>query len=227
MVENKVDALIISDLHLGSKVCQYKELISLLEQILSGEIKTDHLILNGDVFDSHDFRRLNKHHWKVLSLLRKLSDRIYVIWICGNHDGPAEIVSHLLGISVVDEYTIESAGRKILILHGHQFDHFIEAKPILTAFADMMYRLLQRIDTTHTVARIAKHNSKTFLRCAEKIEEGALKRMKERNCHAVCCGHTHLPICKSNYCNSGCWTEIPCHYLTINDGHVSLGAYQK
>ena len=57
----------------------------------------ERLILNGDVFDSIDFRRLKKSHWKVLSLLRKLSDELEIIWLCGNHDGSAEVVSHLLG----------------------------------------------------------------------------------------------------------------------------------
>ncbi len=222
-----MDALVISDLHLGSKVCQDKNLVSLLEKILSGEIETAHLVLNGDVFDSHDFRRLNKHHWKILNLLRKLSDRIHVVWICGNHDGPAEIISHLLGIDVFDEFVIESADQKILILHGHQFDRFIESRPILTGFADMIYRLLQRVDTSHTVARMAKHNSKTFLRCTEKIEKGALKRMAERGCDVVCCGHTHLPIHKSNYCNSGCWTELQCHYLTVDKGNVALEVFRR
>ena len=69
-----------------------------LERIADGELRTARLILNGDVFDSIDFRRLNKNHWKVLSLIRKLSDHLEIIWLCGNHDGSAEIVSHLLGV---------------------------------------------------------------------------------------------------------------------------------
>ena len=46
------------------------------------------------------FHRLRKWHWKVLSQLRKLSDEIETIWIIGNHDGPAEDISQLLGITV-------------------------------------------------------------------------------------------------------------------------------
>ena len=52
------------------------------------------------MFDSIDFRRLSKNHWKVLSLIRKLSDQIDIIWLYGNHDGSAEIISHLLGVTV-------------------------------------------------------------------------------------------------------------------------------
>ena len=106
------DAVIISDTHLGSDNCEARQLTRFLESILDGELLTQRLILNGDVFDSIDFRRLKKHHWKVLSLLRKLSDRIEISWINGNHDGPAEIISHLLGVEVRDEMILaEQAGR--------------------------------------------------------------------------------------------------------------------
>src|SRR5216684_2207970 len=127
-----LDALILSDIHLGSDNCQAKRVVRLLERIEEGEIRTARLILNGDVFDSIDFRRLSKAHWKVLSLIRKLSDRIEIIWLCGNHDGSAEIVSHLLGVTVMDDYVLHSGGASILILHGHVFDEFLDSHPLLT-----------------------------------------------------------------------------------------------
>src|SRR6516225_5289192 len=129
-----LDALVLSDLHLGSSNCQAKLLCELLEDIEEERLVTQQLILNGDVFDSIDFRRLTKNHWKVLSLLRKLSDQIEITWLCGNHDGSAEIISHLLGVTVKDEFVLVSGSRRILILHGHQFDDFIDAHPILTWF---------------------------------------------------------------------------------------------
>src|ERR1051325_10695892 len=92
------DALIISDLHLGAENCQAKPLVEFLQAILDGNLPARRLIINGDVFDSIDFRRLKKTHWKVLSQIRHLSDKIDVIWIAGNHDGPAEVVSPLLGV---------------------------------------------------------------------------------------------------------------------------------
>src|ERR1700722_2756262 len=121
-----LDAVILSDIHLGSDNCQAKNLVRLLDRIADGELRTRRLILNGDVFDSIDFRRLNKHHWKVLSLIRRLSDKLEITWLCGNHDGSAEIISHLLGVTVMDEFVLESASRRILILHGHRFDNFID-----------------------------------------------------------------------------------------------------
>ncbi len=169
------DAVLLSDIHLGSDNCQAKRICELLERIADGDLATARLILNGDVFDSIDFRRLKKSHWKILSLIRKLSDQIEILWLCGNHDGSAEIVSHLLGVAVRDDVVLESGGRRILILHGHVFDEFIDNHPVLTWLADSVYGLLQWIDRTHYFAKLAKRGSKTFLRCAMKIEERSIE----------------------------------------------------
>ncbi len=221
-----LDAVILSDLHLGSANCQSKQICHLLEQIVEGELRTARLILNGDVFDSIDFRRLNKNHWKVLSLIRKLSNDIEIIWLAGNHDGSAEIVSHLLGVTVQDDYVLETGGQKLLILHGHVFDEFIEAYPFITWLGDTIYRFLQWIDRTHHFAKMAKQGSKTFLRCARKIAQGAAKMAQRRGCNMVACGHTHNAVedfeQQVPYFNSGCWTELPCTYLTVTEGVVQL-----
>ncbi|HEV3142503.1 MAG TPA: UDP-2,3-diacylglucosamine diphosphatase [Gemmataceae bacterium] len=219
------DALIVSDIHLGSDVCQAKLFVDLLDQIKFCELQTRQLILNGDVFDSWDFRRLKKHHWKVLSHLRKLSDHLPITWINGNHDGPAEIVSHLLGVNVAEEHIFESGGKKVLALHGHQFDRFIDNHPILTALADFSYQMIQIMDRSFYWARLAKRRSKTFLRCSELIEQRALEYARKKSCDLVCCGHTHLEVeqpGKIGYFNSGCWTELPCSYLTVAEGEVRL-----
>jgi UDP-2,3-diacylglucosamine pyrophosphatase LpxH len=223
------EAIIISDLHLGSSNAQVFALRRFLLSIRQGDLATSQLILNGDVFDSHDFRRLKKHHWKILSLLRSMSDEIPIIWINGNHDGPAEVISSLIGVRFADEYILQSGDQRILILHGHQFDNFIDKHPIITAAADLVYRGLQRLDPTFRMARTAKRASKTFLRCSEMIELQARNYAAKLGCTAVCCGHTHLEVVKTDdpgYFNSGSWTEIPCGFLTVRDGTIALQHYQ-
>jgi UDP-2,3-diacylglucosamine pyrophosphatase LpxH len=226
------DAIIISDLHLGSENCQAKRLCDFLETVAAGGLgglATRKLILNGDVFDSFDFRRLKKKHWKALSLLRKLSDDLDIIWLCGNHDGTAEMVSHLLGVTVKDEYVLPTGSEQLLILHGHVFDSFIDEHPILTWLGDAIYFLLQRIDRTHTFAKWAKRSSKTFLHCANKIETGSIEAARKRNCTAVCCGHTHQAVARRegdvHYFNSGCWTEAPGTYVTVTRGAIQVHAF--
>jgi hypothetical protein len=91
MPQSSLDAVIISNIHLGCDNCQAKLVIRFLEDILAGCISTRRLIINGEVFDSIDFRRLKKTHWKVLSMIRHLLDKMKVIWTCGNHYRLAEL----------------------------------------------------------------------------------------------------------------------------------------
>jgi UDP-2,3-diacylglucosamine pyrophosphatase LpxH len=226
-----LDAVILSDLHLGSDNSQASRLCELLGRIHNSEMPTARLILNGDVFDSIDFRRLKKHHWKVLSLLRKLSDRVEIIWLAGNHDGTAETVSHLLGVRVDEEYALETGGRRALCLHGHTFDDFLYDHPILGWVGDCMYAFLQWIDRSHRLAKAAKKGSKTFLRSAQKIQERAIAHAARKNCDVVCCGHTHHPVISTtgpvHYFNSGCWTELPGTFLTASDGVFELHNFRS
>ncbi len=130
----------------------------------------------------------------------------------------------------MDDFILESSGRRLLILHGHVFDDFIDNHPIVTWLADVVYGFLQWIDRTHYFAKLAKRGSKTFLRCARKIEERSIETARRRNCNAVCCGHTHAATAHTEqpvaYYNSGCWTELPCTYLTVDDGAVRLHEFQ-
>jgi UDP-2,3-diacylglucosamine pyrophosphatase LpxH len=225
IIPSEADAIILSDLHLGSPNCQALRLSAFLQKLVQQDVHTNELVLNGDVFDSMDFRRLKKHHWRVLSLLRRLSDTVPITWVCGNHDGPAEMISHLLGVTVVDLHTVQSGGQKVLVLHGHQFDDFVETHPGITWLADLVYRFLQYIDKTHRVARFAKANSKIFLRCTQKVRLGAIDHAKQFSVNGVCCGHTHhaeVVDGEVQYANSGSWTESPCTYLSISGGTIRL-----
>ncbi len=214
-----LDALVISDIHLGSDACLAERVAEFLEQVPE---KTSRLILNGDVFDSIDMRRLTKHHWHVLSRLRKMSDDVEVIWLAGNHDGPAEVISHLLGVRVMKDYIMESGDQRILILHGDRFDRFIDDHPWITWVGDTIYGALQKLDRSHYWARLAKTTSKQYLRCSELVKERAIRYAASLGCDMVCCGHTHDAEVCGNYYNSGCWTEMPGTYLEINAGHIVL-----
>ncbi len=230
-----LDAVIISDIHLGCDNCQAKLVTNFLEEILDGRIVTRRLIINGDVFDSIDFRRLKKTHWKVLSTIRHLSDKMDVIWTCGNHDGPAEIISHLLGVQVRDEYIFISGSRRMLVLHGHIFDDFIDDHPILTWIGDVIYNTLQHIDRRHYIARLAKARSKVFLHCLAKVQRKSIAYARRLGCDAVMCGHTHHSAAVTadgdngehgiDYFNSGCWTELPPTWLAVQAGKVTVRTY--
>src|SRR3981189_2801141 len=97
------DTLILSDVHLGADPSRAREGTRVLK-----ENRFHRLILLGDIFADLNFRRLTKEHWKFLGFIRKLSNPrhgIEVVWVEGNHDhGLTEVMSHLLGIPVYQEF---------------------------------------------------------------------------------------------------------------------------
>ena len=85
------------------------------------------LVINGDIFDDLNFKRLTKRHFACLKIIRRNSDRddFHLVWVRGNHDGPADIISHIVGVDILDEYVYSNGRLQLLILHGDQFDTFI------------------------------------------------------------------------------------------------------
>lgn len=220
-------SIIISDIHLGSKVCQSKKLKDFLSIIEEEKVQCDELIINGDFFDSLDFRRLKDSHWKILSKMRSIAKSKKTIWIRGNHDGSLDIISHLIGIEFKNEYFFKSGNKKVLVLHGDIFDSFISKYQILTKVADKVYRFIQMLYGGKKLAYMVKRNSKTFLRCSDQVKNKAKSYAKLNNVDIICCGHTHFAEIEKNdsgpiYCNSGCWTDEVCNYTVIDKGQISL-----
>lgn len=222
------DAIVISDIHLGSNLSQTDLLHEFLHEINKEIIKTKNLVINGDLFDSMNLNRLNKGHWQILSDIRKISDHVKVVVNLGNHDGDLTNLSSLTGFQLTDYFIFTSNNIPMLTFHGDIFDNFISKHPILTNLADFSYNLLQKLDKSFYIAKQAKRASKTFLRCSEIIEQKAIQYAKKLECKNVFCGHTHLEMEKQGeigYFNSGCWTELPCHFVTVKNGIIKLNKY--
>src|ERR1700744_5642705 len=118
------NTLILSDLHLGAETSHAREATRVLK-----ENRFERLILLGDIFADLNFGRLKKEHWKFLGFIRKLSNpkrNVEVVWVEGNHDhGLTDIMSHLVGVEVYQEYVWNYRGLRHLAVHGHQFDNFV------------------------------------------------------------------------------------------------------
>src|SRR5262245_27298930 len=160
--EPAYDCLVISDLHLGSDVCQAK----LLEEFLEWAVlSTRELVINGDIFDDLNFKRLTRRHFACLKVIRRNSDRqdFRLIWMRGNHDGPADIVSHIVGVEILDEYIFDNGDIRLLILHGDQFDHFITKYHGVTSIASGLFYFIQKW-APHNAARWIRRVSKRWQR---------------------------------------------------------------
>jgi len=192
------------------------------------------LILLGDIFEDLDFNRLKKEHWSFLSAIRKLSNpkrNTEVIWVEGNHDaGLSKITSHFLGVKVYKEYAFRLNGKKILTVHGHQFDRFLNENVIISNIASYFYDSIQKYGgEKQKLARWIKGKSKGWLRLAGKIALSAAEYAAQRGFNVVICGHTHQPASEYfdemqiQYFNTGCWTDIPSSYIVIdNEGNAEI-----
>jgi UDP-2,3-diacylglucosamine pyrophosphatase LpxH len=219
------DCLVISDLHLGSDVCQAR----LLEEFLEWAVnQTRELVINGDIFDDLNFKRLTKRHFACLKVIRRNSDRddFRLIWIRGNHDGPADIISHIVGVEILDEYVYDNGQVQLLILHGDQFDTFITHYGLLTELACSVFYYIQKW-MPHRASRWIRRISKRWQRNSQLIERRASEYARNHDYRYVTCGHTHIALVSEvegvRYLNSGTWTEAPpCPFVAVKGSEVRL-----
>lgn len=220
----KVDTIIISDIHLGFKFSRVEKIVEVLEGY-----RFNRLILNGDIFNGLNLKRLNSEHWAVLSLFRHLSKFSEVVWIVGNHDGRASVLSRLLGINVLNEYQWPAGSKKCLAIHGHQFDRFMSDDPILGKLAAGLFIFLKMFEgQSGFMTDWIKRNSRSWLRLSDEVAYKAIRYAKTKKVDYVFCGHTHLArtleLYGIKYWNSGCWVEHPAHMILIKGEEVTLKA---
>lgn len=223
--QTQYDCIIISDLHLGSDVCQAK----LLEEFLIWAVNHCRvLVINGDIFDDLNFKRLTKRHFACLKVIRRNSDRddFHLVWVRGNHDGPADIVSHIVGVDILDEYIYDNGPIRLLILHGDQFDTFTTGYPLLTDLAVGVFYYIQKT-MPHGAARWIRRISKRWQRNTERVRDRAIEYARGRGFRFVTCGHTHLSLEADqdgvHYINSGTWTDNPpCPFVAVKGAEITL-----
>ncbi len=224
------DVVILSDLHLGSEISKAREALYLIRSL-----NFQRLILLGDIFCDLDFRRLKKEHWQFLSYIRKLSNpkrNVKVIWIEGNHDyGLTDVMSHLVGVPVYQEYVWESEGHRNIAIHGHQFDNFIIRNHMfMNGLASHLYMFIQKLNSRGMlVARLLDRLNTCWQRLTLKVAHGALTYAKSRGATRIFCGHTHEAVTLVrdgvSYHNCGSWTNTRSTYVTILGQEVLINEY--
>lgn len=226
-LKNKTHTLIISDLHLGSRVSRAKAATEFLKGF---EFRK--LILLGDIFEDLNFNRLHSDDWKFLALLTHFSKTRKVRWIAGNHDKDlAKVFAALTGAKVYNVYKWRHKNKKCLAIHGHQFDNFLTNNPLLSVIAQRIYNFIQLVDfSDKRISRYIKRKSKLWMRNSEKVAARAILYARFRGIDCIFCGHTHKADQerkgKIRYFNSGCWTEIPSTYITVDGNKIEIYKYQ-
>lgn len=223
------DTLILSDLHLGADMSRAREALRVLR-----ENQYRRLILLGDIFADLNFGRLKKEHWKFLGHIRKLSNpkrNIEVVWVEGNHDhGLTEIMSHLVGIRVYQEYQWKYQGLLHIAVHGHQFDSFVVKNVRFNYwFGTLLYLQLQKWDTANkSLTRFLDRLGTKWQRLSEKVADGALAHARHQHAARIFCGHTHAAMHQRDdengpdYFNCGAWIDEHLTYITVGEDGVQI-----
>lgn len=242
-MKRNVDILVISDLHLGTFGCKARELNRYLSSV-----EPNMLILNGDIFDMWNFRKRNfpETHMRIVKQVIRMSERIPVYYITGNHDEALRRYAPLSmgNVHLVNQLELTIDGKKYWFFHGDIFDASMQYAKWLARLGGWGYDLL--IATNHHVNRVLnffgkprmsfskriKNSVKKAVKYVSDFEETAAEIAAEKGVQYVVCGHIHQPQQrvihvdnhKVNYLNSGDWVEN-LSALEYIDGEWDLFVY--
>jgi UDP-2,3-diacylglucosamine pyrophosphatase LpxH len=225
------NTLILSDLHLGAETSRAREATQVLKNS-----RFQRLILLGDIFADLNFARLTKGHWKFLGYIRKLSNpkrNIEVVWVEGNHDhGLTDIMSHLVGIRVFQDYRWDYRGLRHIAIHGHQFDGFQVNRIRLSRWGTSLFLQLQKLDfKSKPITRMIDRLNTRWLRMSPKVASGALAYARQHGADRIFCGHTHEACHVEqdgiHYYNSGGWVDSRLTYLTVDEQGVEIHEFHE
>lgn len=230
----------ISDIHLGTTGCQAELLLEFLKHTESRE-----LYLVGDIIDGWQLRRRwywhRFHNDVVQKILRKARKGTKVTYVAGNHD---EFARHFLGLAFGDiEICNEAvhttaAGKRLLIIHGDQFDAIVQCAKWLAHLGDMLYgisldlnRGLNRLRRVFrlpywSLSQYLKHRVKNAVSYINAFEVAVAREAKKRGLDGVVCGHIHRPEIRDidgiTYCNDGDWVESLSALVETADGELKI-----
>ena len=142
-------AIWISDVHLGTRGCKADLLLDFLRQTDS-----DYLYLVGDIVDGWRLKRSwywNQHQNDVIQkILRKARKGTEVVYVPGNHDEALRdyTAMHFGGVAVEREAIHQTAdGRRLLVMHGDEFDGVITYARWLAFLGDRAYNIALTANT--------------------------------------------------------------------------------
>jgi UDP-2,3-diacylglucosamine pyrophosphatase LpxH len=215
----------ISDVHLGTRGCNADLLIDFLDSVDS-----DTLYLVGDIIDGWRLKKSwywpAKHNDIVWRLLKRAKRGTNVIYIPGNHD---EMFRQFVGLSfggieIRSKAIHDTAdGRRLLVLHGDEFDAVVLYARWLAMLGDAAYIAMMKLNTLvnslrarwglpyWSLSKHAKHKVKNAVEFISRFETAVAKAAADRGLDGVVCGHIHTAEARRfgdvTYYNDGDWVE--------------------
>ena len=237
MVERKTPlplrlrTVFISDIHLGFRGCSAELLLDFLHHV-----EMDTLFLVGDIIDVWSNNVLR-------TILGKAKRGTKVIFVPGNHDEVfREFDGAVFGnLEIHREYVHEGAdGRRMLILHGDEFDSVVKCSPWLAKLGSNLYDILlaanpyinwwrRKFNLPHwSLSSYLKHKAKTAVQYIGSFEDAVAQAARKRGVGTVVCGHIHhAEINGILYCNDGDWVESCTSLVEDMNGQLRLIEWPK
>lgn len=210
----KIQALFISDVHLGSKGSKATQVLEVLKQY-----QPETLFLVGDIIDGWLLKRKFRWPQSHTNVIRKImsysKNGTKVIYIPGNHDEFMRdyLDLHFGNIEVHNEYIWNNT----YITHGDLYDGVVKLK-WLGILGSVGYDLAISIDRRlkswgykRSLSKFLKNSVKEAVKFMTSFEEEIVRQGIKHNCDTVMCGHIHHPDDKIvngvRYLNTGDWIE--------------------
>ncbi|ONF96141.1 UDP-2,3-diacylglucosamine diphosphatase [Sphingomonas jeddahensis] len=230
----------ISDIHLGTRGCNAEMLIDFLDHVDS-----DTMYLVGDIVDGWRLRK--RFYWPaahsdvVWRLLKRANRGTKMVFIPGNHDEAFRQFCGLDfgGIAIKRNAIHETAdGRRLLVLHGDEFDAITLAHRWLAHVGDTLYNLLmaanrgvnsfrRRFGMPYwSLSKHAKAKVKNAVAFISRFEEIVAEAAGARGVDGVVCGHIHTAEMREiegvTYYNDGDWVESATALVEHFDGRMEI-----
>ncbi len=238
--QRRYRAVWVSDVHLGRKDCHADRLLSFLSSL-----ECEHLYLVGDIVDFWALRKRwywpRSHNAVVRSILGGFPRIRRITFIPGNHDEQLRDYAgtHFGNVLVQNKAVHFTAdGRRVLVVHGDEFDAVVRGARLITALGDWLYYVLLFLNRGinrlrrilgrpyWSLAGYVKSNLKTVRTYVRNFESAVARRAREGGFDAVVCGHIHRPALRTTegivYANCGDWVESCTALVEHPDGRLEL-----
>jgi UDP-2,3-diacylglucosamine pyrophosphatase LpxH len=230
----------ISDIHLGTRGCNDRLLIDFLDHVDS-----DTLYLVGDIIDGWRMKKRwywpERHSAIVRRIMKRAKRGTEVVYIPGNHD---EMFRGFAGLDFggvqIRKKAIHTTadGRRLLVLHGDEFDAVVMGARWLAFLGDAAYGFLLNLNVVvnwvrrhfnlpyWSLSKHAKHRVKNAVEFISRFEEAVAHEALLKKVDGVVCGHIHNAEQRQFgdvvYYNDGDWVE-GCNALVEHfDGRIEI-----
>ncbi len=206
---------------------------------------SEYLYLVGDMIDGWRMKKRfywpERHNAIVRRIMKRAKRGTQVIYIPGNHDEMFRQFSGLDfgGVMVRRSARHETAdGRRLLVLHGDEFDAVVMGHRWLAFLGDAAYNFLLSLNVVingvrrrlnlpfWSLSKHAKHKVKDAVAFIGRFEETVATAARKHGVDGVVCGHIHTAEERNfdgiAYYNDGDWVESCTALVEHDDGAMEI-----